>query len=88
MRWKIEDCLFLKISQVQSTLEILINFSRTSFYNDLLKGNFFFLSSQELLYDFFPFFKFTFYSRYDTAMEKNSSTFNDSLLSKSLTLKT
>lgn len=46
--WKF--CLFLKISQVQSTLETLINFSRTLFYNDLLKGNLFFiLSSQKLL---------------------------------------
>lgn len=50
--WKF--CLFLKISQIQSTLETLINFSRTLFYNDLLKGNLFFiLSSQKFLYDFF-----------------------------------
>lgn len=54
MRWKIEDYLFLKILQVQSTLETLINFPRASFYNDFLKGNLLFiLSSQKLLYDFF-----------------------------------
>lgn len=74
-------CLFLKNSQVQSTLETLINFSRTLFYNDLLKKrkSSLYIELSKIIIRFF-FHSYSSLSRRDTAMKKNRmSTFKCSL---------